>query len=261
MIKIGKDNVKRLLNDVKDIILHPLHDNGIYYVHDDEDMLKGYAMIIGPEETPYFGGFYFFEFFYPSNYPYSPPSLKYKTNINNIRFNPNLYTNEKVCVSILNTWNGEQWSSCQSLRTILLTLVTLLNKEPLLNEPGINFTNKEINSYNKIIEYANIKYACCDIVLKSKNIYLEMFSIFENEIVKLFINNHSTIRNIILEKIKEQKSKKINTCLNKDDINNNSFTEICQVYRISAKINYNELLEKLDNTLIYINNKNELKLN
>ena len=64
MIKIGKDNVKRLLNDVKDIILHPLHDNGIYYIHDDEDMLKGYAMIIGPEETPYFGGFYFFEFIY-----------------------------------------------------------------------------------------------------------------------------------------------------------------------------------------------------
>ena len=52
MIRIGKDNVKRLLNDVKDIILSPLHDNGIYYIHDDEDMLKGYAMIIGPEETP-----------------------------------------------------------------------------------------------------------------------------------------------------------------------------------------------------------------
>ena len=260
MIRIGKDNVKRLLNDVKDIILSPLHDNGIYYSHDDEDMLKGYAMIIGPEETPYFGGFYFFEFFYPTNYPYSPPVLKYKTNTNNIRFNPNLYTNEKVCVSILNTWNGDQWSSCQSLRSILLTLVSLLNKEPLLNEPGSNFTNKEINSYNKIIEYSNINYACCDIVLKSKNIYLEMFSKFENEIVKSFINNHLSIRNIIIEKIKQQNLKK-KTFLNGEENNHNSFIEFCKIYRLNIRINYNELLEKVDNTLIYINNKNELKLN
>ena len=260
MIRIGKDNAKRLLNDIKDIMLSPFHDNGIYYSHDDEDMLKGYAMIIGPEETPYFGGFYFFEFFYPTNYPYAPPVLKYKTNTNNIRFNPNLYTNEKVCVSILNTWNGDQWSSCQTLRSILLTLVSLLNKEPLLNEPGTNFTIKEINSYNRIIEYSNISYACCDIVLKSKNIYLEMFSIFENEIIKSFINNHLSIRNVILEKIKQQNSKK-KTFLNGEEKNHNSFIEFCKIYRLSIGINYNELLEKVDNTLIYINNKNELKLN
>jgi ubiquitin-conjugating enzyme E2 Z len=127
---LTKATITRLLHDVKNIIKNPLTENGIYYVHDDEDMLKGYALIIGPSDTPYFGGNYFFEINYPTNYPHSPPHVIYCTNGDNIRFNPNLYTNGKVCVSILNTWRGEQWTSCQTISTLLLTLCTLLCKDP-----------------------------------------------------------------------------------------------------------------------------------
>ena len=37
----------------------PLDDNGIYYKHDDDDVLKGYAMIYGRRNTPYEYGYYF----------------------------------------------------------------------------------------------------------------------------------------------------------------------------------------------------------
>ena len=67
---INKETIKRLLKDVKQIMKHPLTDNGIYYSHDENDMMKGYAMIVGPEDTPYFGGFYFFKFDFPSDYPF-----------------------------------------------------------------------------------------------------------------------------------------------------------------------------------------------
>ena len=53
-IVISGDTVKRLLKDVRQVLKHPLTDNGIYYIHDDSDMTKGYAMIIGPSNTPYF---------------------------------------------------------------------------------------------------------------------------------------------------------------------------------------------------------------
>ena len=43
---VSKDTVKRLLKDVKQIIQNPLNEHGIYYIHDDTDMLKGYALII-----------------------------------------------------------------------------------------------------------------------------------------------------------------------------------------------------------------------
>ena len=62
---ISKETISRLVNDVKNIIKNPLSEHGIYYQHDEADMLKGYALIVGPEDTPYFGGFYFFEFSFP----------------------------------------------------------------------------------------------------------------------------------------------------------------------------------------------------
>jgi ubiquitin-protein ligase len=57
---VSKETIHRLLKDVKQIIKSPLTDQGIYYIHDDADMMKGYAMIVGPRDTPYFGGYYFF---------------------------------------------------------------------------------------------------------------------------------------------------------------------------------------------------------
>ena len=57
---IPRETLVRLLRDVKTLMKNPLIDNGIYYVHDDMEVLKGYAMIVGPKDTPYFGGYYFF---------------------------------------------------------------------------------------------------------------------------------------------------------------------------------------------------------
>jgi ubiquitin-protein ligase len=76
---VSKETISRLLKDVKQILKNPLTENGIYYIHDDTDMLKGYALIIGPSDTPYFGGNYFFELNYPADYPHSPPKVKYWT--------------------------------------------------------------------------------------------------------------------------------------------------------------------------------------
>ena len=59
---IGRKNVKRLQNDIIDIIKNPLTNDGIYYTHDDEDILKGYAVIFGPSDTIYRYGCYSFKF-------------------------------------------------------------------------------------------------------------------------------------------------------------------------------------------------------
>ena len=94
---ISKETISRLLNDVKQIIKNPLSENGIYYIHDDDDILKGYALIIGPSDTPYFGGNYFFELKYPYDYPHSPPKVTYCTNGNGIRFNLRWTSNLVYC--------------------------------------------------------------------------------------------------------------------------------------------------------------------
>jgi ubiquitin-protein ligase len=206
---ISKDTINRLLKDVKQIIKNPLTDQGIFYIHDDTDMLKGYAMIIGPSDTPYFGGYYFFEFTYPSDYPHSPPKVKYCTNSNKIRFNPNLYVCGKVCISLLNTWKGDQWTSCQTISTVLLTLCTLLCKDPLLNEPGVSKNHQDMVSYNEIIEYSNINIAVCDIVSKKDNVYLPFFENFYPYVKENFNKNYDKLVEFTQNKIKKYDGEKL----------------------------------------------------
>ena len=228
-IFISKETIERLLKDIKNIIKNPLNENGIYYMHDDVDLLKGYALIIGPEDTPYFGGNYFFEITYPVDYPYSPPKVKYCTNGNNIRFNPNLYKCGKVCISLLNTWKGEQWTSCQTISTILLTLCTLLCKNPLLNEPGVDKNNIDFNNYTSIIEYANIDVAICDIINKKQGVYLDFFDLFYSIIKENYLKNYDKLLLFLEKKLNENKYKKNITTT---------------FYTLNAYIDYEGLIEK-----------------
>ena len=184
-------NEKRLFKDVINIIKHPLNDQGIYYLHDSDNIKKGYALIIGPQNTIYSHGMYFFEFDYPDNYPFSPPKLTYLTNGDGVRFNPNLYRNGKVCVSILNTWSGPQWSSCQTISSILLTLTTLFHNKPLLNEPGLTEACSSFKPYNKVIRYSSIKVAFFDVL--NEKICKKMFNKFKKYIVDYVKKNQNSI--------------------------------------------------------------------
>jgi len=200
---ITKETIQRLLKDVKQIIKHPLTDNGIYYSHDESDMLKGYAMIVGPADTPYFGGFYFFEFNFPDDYPFSPPKVIFMTNDGLTRYNPNLYKCGKVCVSILNTWAGDKWSSCQTINSILLTLCSLLNDSPLENEPGQTIRSRDFIPYQKSIEFSNINFAICDIINLSKHKIPYPFQFFYSFMKEHFIKNYDKLLEFV-EKKKEE---------------------------------------------------------
>jgi ubiquitin-protein ligase len=197
-------------------------------------MFKGYALIIGPSNTPYFGGNYFFEFDYPHDYPHSPPKVKYWTNGNGIRFNPNLYTCGKVCVSLLNTWRGDQWTSCQSISTVLLTLCTLLCKDPLLNEPGVNRLANAVDmkNYDEIIYYSNLDIAICDIVSKKKGVYHDFFGNFESFIKEKFLENY--------DKFVEFATKK------KEEFAGGTKPIKTQYYVLNIALDYTKVLEKLE---------------
>jgi ubiquitin-protein ligase len=202
---IPKDTLIRLLRDVKTLMKTPLTDNGIFYVHDDVEVLKGYAMIVGPKDTPYFGGYYLFSLNYPTDYPHSPPKVTYHTNGDGIRFNPNLYKCGKVCISLLNTWRGEQWTSCQTISSVLLTLCTLLCKDPLLNEPGINNAHKDFGPYTRIIEYKNIEIAYLHMINKDERVFSPQFDVFYRYMKEYFYKNADAIAEN-LEKHKNESS-------------------------------------------------------
>ncbi|GFH17118.1 ubiquitin_conjugat_2 domain-containing protein, partial [Haematococcus lacustris] len=88
----------------------PLSANSSVFVAlDDEKMMLWRAVIVGPTDTPYAGGCFIFDLYFPPTYPQVCPQVKLKTTGGGkVRFNPNLYNCGKVCLSLLGTWMGEK---------------------------------------------------------------------------------------------------------------------------------------------------------
>ena len=159
--------MRRMYTDIKQFQAAKLESDGIFCSFNEDDLFDVKAMVVGPRDTPYEDGFYFFRLAFPKNYPFAPPKAVFETRYNTagtkLRFNPNLYANGKVCVSLLGTWSGPQWEPCQSLYSILLAFQTLLTEEPLRNEPGyVTITPSQADKhkhYTEMVAYENYRVA------------------------------------------------------------------------------------------------------
>jgi ubiquitin-protein ligase len=205
---MSSKRLKRILNEIKELndSKEILEKSGIYIHINEENMSKIYALLIGPEKTPYEKGYYLFKFEYPENYPMEPPKAEFFTqgflkNTSNknfpIRFNPNLYTDGKVCLSMLNTWNGPGWVPTNTISNVLVAIQGLvLTEQPLKNEPGFETAlNSVLIKYNNIIEYANLKIGVIK-MLKETPLLFEPFKIV---MINLFKKNIEYFRNFILK--------------------------------------------------------------
>jgi ubiquitin-conjugating enzyme E2 Z len=228
---VSKDAMRRIISDIKEIHKNPLNSHGIYYQHDETDMLKGRALIIGPADTPYEDGFYLFKFQFPSNYPHAPPKVDFCTGDGYTRFNPNLYRTGKVCLSILNTWKGEPWSGCQTISSVLLAICTILNNEPLLNEPGVTKLHPDYENYNEIIKYKNIEVAIFG-MLESLNDTTNEFVGFGNIMREHF------------QKYKEKIRQRVEQASAGQALGAHSTEYNINVYKMSVTTNYKRLLER-----------------
>lgn len=157
-VTISAKSMARIMRDKRSISMEPLISEGIYVLHDENDITISRVMMIGPEDTPYENGIYLFEMKFPENYPFSPLKAKFQTNNGSSRLHPNFYSNGKVCVSVIGTWTGPGWTSCQSLASVLVTFRSLMIENPLWQEPGFNGEKSKRNTdYNDIITYENLR--------------------------------------------------------------------------------------------------------
>lgn len=105
----------RLAQEIADLStsLPVEHTNSIFVRCDSErvDVMK--AMICGAKDTPYSNGAFVFDIYFEDSYPQGPPKVNLSTTgKSKVRFNPNLYSCGKVCLSLLGTWRGnasENW--------------------------------------------------------------------------------------------------------------------------------------------------------
>ncbi|KAG6765334.1 hypothetical protein POTOM_029368 [Populus tomentosa] len=99
---------------------------------DENNVFEWNVTIIGPPDTLYEGGFFNATMSFPQNYPVSPPTVRFTSEV----WHPNVYANGKVCISILHPPgddpNGyelatERWSPVHTVESIVLSIISMLS--------------------------------------------------------------------------------------------------------------------------------------
>jgi len=152
-------STKRIIADIGELNKPIYAESKIFYKENEANIREGYACIFGPEGTPYEDCPMLYAFNIQEDFPYEPPKVLFKTYDSVTRFHPNMYVDGKVCLSILHTWEGPKWASTMRLSTILLTIQSLMDTNPILHEPGYQNPTQEMKeSYIHFIEYSCIQY-------------------------------------------------------------------------------------------------------
>uniref|UniRef100_A0A914BWX4 E2 ubiquitin-conjugating enzyme n=1 Tax=Acrobeloides nanus TaxID=290746 RepID=A0A914BWX4_9BILA len=110
----------RMQRECKEVITsEDLRNMGILIEILDENFTKIGGQISGPPGTSYEGGTFKLDIDIPKEYPFKPPEVKFSTKI----WHPNVSSKTGViCLDILK----EQWAASMTLRTVLLSVQSLL---------------------------------------------------------------------------------------------------------------------------------------
>ena len=124
-------------------------------LENDNNMFKWNIIFNGPEDTPYEGGYFKATMEFPSDFPESPPKMKFVTPM----WHPNIYEDGNVCISILHSdkdpmydFEGDaRWRPILGVEAILLSVISMLN-DPNIESPANVDASKEWrderNKYN-----------------------------------------------------------------------------------------------------------------
>lgn len=155
--------VRALALEYKSVQEEPVEGFRVKLVNEDA-LFEWEVAIFGPPDTLYQGGYFKALLKFPPDYPYSPPSMRFLTKV----WHPNVYENGDLCISILHPpvddpQSGElpceRWNPTQNVRTILLSVISLLNEPNTFSPANVDASvmyRRWKDSKGKDAEYANI---------------------------------------------------------------------------------------------------------
>ena len=144
---------RRISRELKDLQKDP--PPGISAAPIDNNLYHWEGCIIGPDDSPYAYGIFKLEIFFPSDYPYKPMKVKFKTKI----FHPNISPAGNICLSTL---KDEDWTPALTISHVLFSILSLLTDpnpdDPLVPEVA-RLYNTNIYEFNRQASDWTLKYA------------------------------------------------------------------------------------------------------
>jgi ubiquitin-protein ligase len=114
-----------------------------------ENIRSWTATIDGPIDTPYQNFKFQLLLNFDDNYPVKPPSVKFISPI----YHPNVYKDGKICVDILKN----EWSPAQNIRTVLLSIRSLLMdpnpRSPANRDAAVIYNQSKELYAKKVIDF------------------------------------------------------------------------------------------------------------
>lgn len=180
-------NIKRIMKDIQKFEEAKL--DTIFIDYNEANLYDIKALIIGPSDSVFMGGFFYFSLDL-TEYPISPPKVKFLTPyVSTFRCHPNLYSCGKVCISLLNTWGKKEWSPFLTLEKILITIQALLDNNPLSNEPAFyTIKSTDVKARDYAIMSRFLIMQSIPIMLQRKDIPLSFINIMIS-----YVKSHKNI--------------------------------------------------------------------
>lgn len=136
--------LKRLQTELMALMMSG--ETGISAFPEEDNIFNWKGTITGSKETVFEGTEYKLSLSFPTDYPFKPPKVKFETGC----FHPNVDLCGNICLDILQ----DKWSSAYDVRTILLSIQSLLGEpntsSPLNNQAAALWINQQ--EYRKMVE-------------------------------------------------------------------------------------------------------------
>ncbi|PWA51754.1 Ubiquitin-conjugating enzyme, active site-containing protein [Artemisia annua] len=136
--------LKRLQSELMALMMSG--DSGISAFPEEDNIFCWKGTISGSKDTVFEGTEYKLSLSFPNDYPFKPPKVKFETGC----FHPNVDVFGTICLDILQ----DKWSSAYDVRTILISIQSLLGEpntsSPLNNQAAALWSNQE--EYRKMVQ-------------------------------------------------------------------------------------------------------------
>lgn len=139
---------KRLQSELMSLMMSA--DEGISAFPDGDNIFNWVGTVKGGQGTVYEGLTYKLSLKFPSDYPFKPPVVRFETAC----FHPNVDQYGNICLDILK----EKWSAAYSVKTLLVSLQSLLG-EPNNDSPLNGYAAKLWDNQEEYKKVLHKKYA------------------------------------------------------------------------------------------------------